>query len=87
MPVAPANAAETDAAVDSAFMVATSPATRVMAPVVVLMLAAFVIAASMSLAMVLRASATPMDSDSASIPANDAANDAAPAVAVMAEVS
>ena len=89
MPVAPAIAAEADAAVDSAFMVAASPATREMAPVVVLMSSAFVIAASISLATVLRASATPMDSDCACAPkpAYEAANDAAPAVAVIAEVS
>ena len=88
MPVVPAMATEAEAAVDVAVMVAASPATRVIAPVVVVtVLSAFVIADSISLANVLRASATPMDNDSAPVPANDAANDAAPAVAVIVEAS
>ena len=88
MPAVPAMATEAEAAFDVAVMVAASPATRVIAPVVVVtVLSAFVIAASMSLATVLRASATPMDNASAPVPANDAANEAAPAFAVMVEVS
>ena len=88
MPAVPAMAADADAAAESASIVAVSCAVRLMAPLVlVTVLSAFLIAASTSFAMVFRASATPMDSDTAPVPASDTASDAAPAAAAMVEVS
>ena len=87
MPACPPMPAASEAAVDVAVMLAFSTAFRPTAPVVVTRLAAFLIAASTTLAMVFSANETAMDSDTPPLPPNEAATLAAPALALIVELS